>query len=283
MRIEEFNYSVNLLQAILWQYDEATNLLSLINKKQDWYNINQTQFWTDWYNNVFNILTANQFGLSVWSYILNVPLYVDNPPEDPLKPIWGFNDNSAYPILENTYFNFGNGNFSTKGQIINLSLEEQRFLLRLRYFQLCTNGIVSNKTTDPVVTSINSFLNYLCDTSEIDYDGTIYALDGLDMTITYVITEPDFPQQLLEVIQILDLFPRPTGVEIKIHVNYGFQFGFNAGTFNNYENNNKNFEWGNFISPFISHPPGSGDLNQIMIDENGEIMLTESGEVMISE
>jgi hypothetical protein len=244
MNIQQFNYNVNLLQAILWQYDESTNLVSLINQKQEWYDTYQSQFWTDWYNNVFNILTANQFGLSVWSYILNLPLYLDNTPEPSDKPVWGFNNNSLYPTLENTYLNFGMGNFSTKSTIISLSVEEQRFLLRLRYFQLSDNGVVSN---------INSFLDYLCRTSSIDYAGTIYALDGLDMTMTYVITDPGFPDDLIEAISILDLFPRPTGVKIKIHVNYGVQFGFNSGTFGSYENTNKNFGFGNFVNPFIDY------------------------------
>src|SRR5690606_22129864 len=109
MNIQQFNYNVNLLQAVLWQYDESTNLLSLINQKQQWYNQYQTKFWEDWYDNVFNILTANQFGLSVWSYILNVPLFLDNVPEDPNKPIWGFNQIISFPTLENTYLNFNNG------------------------------------------------------------------------------------------------------------------------------------------------------------------------------
>jgi hypothetical protein len=242
MMIQEFNYSVNLLQAILWQYDESTNLLSLINQKQSWYNQNQTQFWTDWYNNVFNILTANQFGLSVWSYILNVPLYIDNVPDSKSKPIFGFNNNSSFPTLENTYLNFNNGNFFNTGSVIGLTIEEQRFILRLRYFQLSSNGTTFG---------INEFLNYLVNTSNINYSGKIYALDGLDMSITYIITNPDFSQELLNVIQILDLFPRPTGVKIKIHVNYGYQFGFNAGTFNHYENTNTNFSHGNFINPFV--------------------------------
>jgi hypothetical protein len=91
MNIQEFNYSVNLLQSILWQYDEATNLIGLINKKNSWYNVNQTQFWENWYNNVFNLLTANSFGLSVWSIILNLPLFLLATPEPDDAPIFGFN------------------------------------------------------------------------------------------------------------------------------------------------------------------------------------------------
>jgi len=280
MRIQEFNYNVNLLQAILWQYDEATNLLSLINQKQTWYDTYQSEFWSDWYTNVFNILTANQFGLSVWSYILNLPLYLDAPVEDPSKPNWGFNDNSAYPVLLNTYFNFNNGNFSTIGTIINLTLEEQRFLLRLRYFQLVSNGVVSNEDTG---LGINEFLDYLCRTSDINYSGTIYALDGLDMTITYVFTKPDFSQQLLDAIMILDLLPRPTGVLLKIHINYLRQFGFNAGTFDDYENTNQNFENGNLIDPFITPITFLEPAHQIMVSQSSEIMLDQTGQVMVTE
>ena len=242
MRIQEFDYSVNLLQSILWQYADATNLQSLINQKQIWYTCNQTQFWTNWYNNVFNLLTADSFGISVWSYILNVPLYINREPEPADKPIFGFNAIvGSWPTLNNTYLNFGNSNFSTKGQIISLTLEEQRFLLRLRYFQL---------TTRADITDINSFLNYLLSTSALGGVGSIYALDGLNMTMTYVFTSPDFPQNLLTVMQDLDILPRPAGVGIKYIINYAKQFGFNAivGSWPSLENTNTNFGNGNFLS-----------------------------------
>ncbi len=274
MNIQQFNYTVNLLQAILWQYDEATNLLSLINKKQDWYNANQTKFWSDWYNNVFNLLTANAFGLSVWSYILYVPLFFENIPESADAPIWGFNQILSFPTLENTYLNFQNGNFSSKGTVISLTLEEQRFLLRLRYFQLSNRGSI---------TVINKFLDYLVTTSNINYTGTIYALDGLDMTMTYIFTASDFSQNLFKALQILDLLPRPVGVRIKVHINYGFQFGFNAGTFGHYENTNKNFGFGNFIDPFILSLSEIDISKQVMVTESKMVMVSEDGQVMITE
>jgi len=253
MMIQEFDYHVNLLQAILWQYDEATNLLSLINQKQDWYDANQEQFWRDWYNNVFNLQTANQFGLSVWSYILNVPLFVNNP-QPTNRPTWGFNAfDPVFPDLINSYLNFGQipisintgGNFYNK--IINLSTEEQRFLLRLRYFQLVTNGIVGNinEIGSPkyqVVTGINSFLDYLVSTSDIGFTGRIFATDNLDMTITYFITDLTFPADLLNAIDVLDMFPRPTGVERIIQ---------------------------------------AGEIE--MADESGVIMTDESGNIMTTE
>jgi len=140
------------------------------------------------------------------------------------------------------------GNFSTKGTIITLTEEEQRFLLRLRYFQLTTRGDI---------TDINTFLNYLINTSNIGYTGTLYVLDGLNMSITYVLTGVNFPSYLLQAILTLDIFPRPAGVGLKVHINYGKQFGFNAfdPAYPDYENTNQNFGNGNFLEPYI----GLGD------------------------
>ena len=242
--IQEFDYSVNVLKSILWQYDGAPNLVSLLTQKQDWYNLNQTQFWTDWFNNVFNLQTANAFGLSVWSIILNVPFYVPYEPEPDDKPIWGFNDNSLYPTLENTYVNFFGGNFSTRGDVVTLTEEQQRFLLRLRYYQLVTRGEVGD---------INKFLNYLVSTSDIGFTGQIYALDGLLMNMRYVITDDTFPDNLLDEIIRLDIFPRPAAVLLDgVFVHNGLTFGFNNNdAYPVLENTYTNFYGGNFYSGFF--------------------------------
>lgn len=220
MRIQQFDYSVDVTQSILWQYDKATNLLSLINSKQAWYTENQTQFWTDFYNNIFNLITANNFGLAVWAYILNTPLYVDIEPISPTKLNWGFGPYNK---------NFAHGNF-VRDYALNLTTEEQRFLLRLVYYKL------SNRCD---VTDVNIFLNYLLSTSDINYSGTIYMLDGLDMSITYVFTTNDFPVHLYQIIQNLDALPRGAGVKILYQVHSNFNWGF--GPYR------KNFTHGNFI------------------------------------
>ena len=234
MMIELFDYSVNLLQTIIWQYNESPNLNSLLNQKQAWYDTNQTDFWENWYTNVFNLQTANLFGLSVWSIILGVPLFVPLNPDPMGKPIWGFNAyDPSFPTLENTYFNFGNGNFSNDVPPISLTLEEQRFVLRLRYFQLVTRGAIPE---------INQFLHYLISTSAISPIGPMYALDDFDMTMTYVF---DFliSDNLLDAIQYgdngYDLLPRPAGVGTKYIVNNGKIWGF--GIYN------QNFGNGSFI------------------------------------
>ena len=245
MKIQQFDYSVNILQSLIWQYDESPNLITLLSRKQDWYTINQQQFWTDWYTNVFNLVTANLFGLSVWSYILDMTLFVPLNPDAPDKPLWGFNAyDPTYPTVENTYVNFGLGNFSTYNQNVILTVEEQRFILRLRYFQLVTRGAIPE---------INKFLHYLTSTSNIVPNGDIWVLDGLDMTITYVFNF-EISQGLREVIQTLDLLPRPAGVGVKYVVVPSPVWGFNAynPTYPTVENTYVNFGLGNFYNPAFS-------------------------------
>ncbi len=201
MRIEQFNnFQLNILQSILWQYNESTNLLGLLNAKQNWYNINQTNFWEDWYNNIFNLSspTLTTFGAAIWSIILDLPLYVSD-----VQPgggqIWGFN--AAGP--ENVNFNFTMGCFAS-GEVA-LNLMEQQFLLRLRYFQLSTRADIVD---------INAFLAYLCNNNTIGYSGTIYVIDNFNMTITYYFTAANFPGELLIAIKDQDVLPRPAGVKI---------------------------------------------------------------------
>ena len=211
--IQEFDYSVNLLKALIWQYNEATNLQSLLQQKQDWYDTNQTQFWTDWYNNVFNLETANEFGCAVWAIILGIPISAIVPPTSP-QPTWGFGGFNQ---------NFTNGNFSNTGSsVVSLTLEQQRLILQLRYYQLTSNGTV------PL---INAMLKSL-----FGSQGVAYVLDGLDMTCEYVFTfQPS--SEVLFVLEQFDLLPRPAGVGIRLTILGSPIFGF--GQYNeNFNNGN---------------------------------------------
>lgn len=69
--------SVNIEGNILWQYENSPALKSLIQQKQDWYDINQTKFWQDWAKDVLNIQTANDFGLKIWGLLLGVSRIYD--------------------------------------------------------------------------------------------------------------------------------------------------------------------------------------------------------------
>jgi len=185
MIVQAFDYSVNLLRALLWQYNEADRLEALLRAKQAWYDENQTAFWTDWYTDVFNLQTANNFGLMVWAVILGVPLSV-TPSDDPDKPIWGFAADDE---------NFENGNFVASGNIV-LTTEQRRLALRLRYYQL---------TTRHSVPQANAILY------NVFGPGWGYVTDSLEMKIRYIFMVP-LGAALEFVLNEYDLLPRPAGV-----------------------------------------------------------------------
>lgn len=191
MKIQQFNFSVNLLRALLWQYNEAARLESLVTLKQAWFDSENTGFWDDWCTDVFDLRTANVFGLSVWAIILNVPLTITNGGADGNYDVFGFN------IADSE--NFENGNFLPWVRL-PLTVEQSRLILRLRYFQLVTRATVPE---------VNAFLKYL-----FGAEGNVYMIDNLDMTISYVF---DFvpSEDVQQVLAKFDLLPRPAGVSVE--------------------------------------------------------------------
>lgn len=186
MKVRAFDFSVDLLRNILWQYDGSTSLRSLVQQKEDWYTRYQTQFWNDWIVDVFDLNTANDFGLAVWAFILGIPLVVV-PDADPDKVPFGFAADDV---------NFGNGNFADNGGSFGLTTEQKRLVLKLRYFQLVTRGAAPE---------VNEFLNYIFG------PGVVYVADSLQMKILYVFSAP-IPSAVELVLTSFDLLPRPAGV-----------------------------------------------------------------------
>jgi hypothetical protein len=69
-------YNTDLTRALKWQHNNAPNLQSIISQKADWYSKYNQGFWDNWRQNVFDIRTANAFGLVVWCIILGLPLSI---------------------------------------------------------------------------------------------------------------------------------------------------------------------------------------------------------------
>lgn len=188
--IQTFDTSVNVTQALLWQYNEASRLQELLQEKQVWYTTNQTAFWDDWYRDVFDMRTANMFGLSVWSIILGQPIVFNNV-GNPAQIPWGFNSHVFHT-------NFNRGNFvSTSGFTYILSTGVARIALQLRYFQLTSSGTVPET---------NRMLKYV-----FGEQGLAYLVDNGDMTQQYVFKFP-LSSELEFLFRNADVLPRPAGV-----------------------------------------------------------------------
>ncbi len=186
--IQPFDFTVNVLQPLIWQYQNAKNIKSILQSKQNWYDTNQTQFWTDWYTNVFNLATANSFGLSVWSIILGQPIVFNNA-ADPSKIPWGF----GTPNVNFTQGNFAGG----AGGSYVLPMAAARILLQLRAFQLVSSGTVPE---------VNRMLAVVFK----DY-GAAWLIDNHDMTQTYMFNFP-LTADMVYIFNNIDVLPRPAGV-----------------------------------------------------------------------
>lgn len=212
--VQELDLNVDLLKAILWQYNDAQGLRTLLERKAEWYGVNQSAFWSDWIADVFDLRTANDFGLSVWGRILAVPL-VAAADGSGSRPVFGFGEHNL---------NFYNSNFGRNADgVVNLTTEQKRLVLRLRYFQLTSNGTVPE---------INRFLAQL-----FGDQGRVYVLDSLDMEeAVYVFTFRP-AASVLFVFEKFDLLPRPAGVGSRVLIQPGDSFGF-APYYLNFGNSN---------------------------------------------
>ena len=206
---ESLDLNVNLLRSILWQYENADKLKTLVLGQQEWINENHTDFWNGWIRDVFNLKTANAFGLSVWARILNVSLTIER--EQNIDDVFGFG-------IEHE--NFNNGGFGVAaGAIDNVSVEQARKMLLARYFTLIYA---------PTVPNINMILEVLFG------EGAVYVVDSLDMRSTYTFDgAPDYRTR--DLLKSVDFLPRPAavGVDFTILPDDAFSFGEHHLNFEN--------------------------------------------------
>ena len=192
--IQQFDFSVNLLKSLLWEYNTATNLQALLSAKQAWYDDNQTAFWNDWIINVFDIRTVNDFGCIVWAIILGIATENFNLPNVTPYPPWGFN------APHQTNFN-GLSNFSPFGFIRPIyTTAEKRMILQLRYRKMIGRGTIPelNKVLSDIIAPIY---------------GDCYIADNLNMTITFTMVVGSIDPVLHQIFTDFDVIAVPAGVE----------------------------------------------------------------------
>src|SRR5665213_365197 len=190
--IQLFDFSVDLVKSLLWQYNKAPNLQGLMESKQLWYDEKQQAFWDDWFTNVFNLDTANDFGCIVWAIILGLPVtLITNPIPNPKTP-WGFDVTNLS--------NFNNYNFSSAGTSqIGFTTAEKRLILKLQYRKLTARGVIpeTNKILADLI---------------VPTYGECYMIDGLHMNQKLICKFP-IPFSLNIILTELDLIPRPATVD----------------------------------------------------------------------
>jgi len=81
-------YDPTITRCLRWQQNKAPRITSIITQKDQWYYRYNTQFWQQWETQIFDLRTANPFGLVVWCIILGLPLSIFN--FEPLTNAWAY-------------------------------------------------------------------------------------------------------------------------------------------------------------------------------------------------
>lgn len=182
---------INLLSSLDWQRSGADIVKTFVQNQQDWMQTNYADFWNNWQKDVFTLGTANDFGLAVWSIILdeNIYGYLARSPDN--YPAWGFGPDDE---------NFYNGSFATETAFsYEFSTNQKRTLLQLKAFKVLA-------MSGPIIQTNIAMRN-------IFGDNVIVALDNLDMSYSYLLRDPSINDFISE-IQSRDLLPRPIGIEV---------------------------------------------------------------------
>lgn len=212
---DPYNCEINLLSALDWQRSAADIVQKFVRNEQDWMQKNHCDFWDDWARDVFTLSTANDFGLAVWSIILNEDVfgYQGASPVD--YPSWGFGDDS-----ENFYI----GSFATENAITyEFTVEQKRILLQLKAFKVLSMG-------GPIIQTNTAMEN-------IFGTGVILAFDNFDMSYVYQLVDSEISDFIVE-INKRDLLPRPIGIEVsEIRIIKAATWGFGEFDENFYDGN----------------------------------------------
>lgn len=217
---------------LIWQYCNAPNLAQIIENEFAFYNKNVRDFFNDWYNDVFNLLTANTFGLNVWANILGVK-------RPSVQAVNG-------GIDKNGIFRFKNvdtGRWHSvwiSGTMPQLNIESSPLedsiprpnQLDDESFRRCLLAKLKLLHSNASIVDINDFLQSVLGefSPETGWkkNYNVYIQDYYDMTMNIVFNKELPSAADLSIITNDDFSPRPMGVMM----NYGFvdienTFGWN--------------------------------------------------------
>jgi len=209
---QQFDFATDVKSAIIWRHNDAPNLTALMSAKQAWYAANHEQFWIDWFNNVFSLTSADDFGCAVWAIILNSPVNLNPPAPGPVP--WGFG------IFNQNFFN---ANFNpTARNPAFLTTIEKRFVLLLRYWQIVSkgrfvedNGFLYRLFANPITIIQDGVPTQVW--PGMPFKTFPYIVDNLDMTASITLNYP-ISDNLATIIQEYDLLPRPAGVLLTVTI-----------------------------------------------------------------
>jgi len=184
----------NVAQTVISQYAESPIINALIADMNAW--VDPQADLTAFYNDIWNINTAQGYGLDVWGRILGVTRVVQIPTAG---LVFGFQQQVAGGDIDT----FGFANFAGSGANQNYSLSDAQF--RLLLLAKAATNISSGS-----IPAINAILLAL-----FPGRGDVYVTDGENMTMTYHFT---FSLSIVElaIIGQSGVLPKPVGVAASV-------------------------------------------------------------------
>lgn len=189
----------NYLDTIITQYANADKLKTLIKTFND--AVDPSDAINNFYDLVWNIDTADTYGLDVWGKIFVVNRLLTLTEN---KTFFGFNEASSTPTLIDDPQPFGQAPFYS-GEVSSSTFE----LTDDAFRKLIMLKAMSN-ITDCSIPSMNAMLMYM-----FGAGGNAYVRNDGDMTMSYVFGFVLSPAELA-IVQSSGALPSPAGVTVNI-------------------------------------------------------------------
>lgn len=152
--IYDLDINTDILENITCQYDQSPALSTLIAGEQKFFNTNVRDFWNSWKDIVFNLNTANRFGLLIWAVILGCTEYVEMTQKLLTGKSFGFSEHHK---------NFFQSNFALNSIIINLSTTALRKLLKAQMLNFNSNASIADINRVLTILFPNNYAYVSCD------------------------------------------------------------------------------------------------------------------------
>lgn len=184
----------NVARTVVSQYANSPAITALVDEWND--AIDPDNLWNDFYNLIWNVDTAQGYGLDVWGRIVGIGRVIHLPVN---SKYFGFDEAttvSADPFNNSPYYG---GNLITTNYAVS-DTGFRSMILAKALANIC----------DGSIPGINAVLLLL-----FPARGNCYVTDGQNMTMTYTFT---FPLTAIEfsIVTQSGILPKPAGVSVTV-------------------------------------------------------------------
>ncbi|CAI3933154.1 DUF2612 domain-containing protein [Commensalibacter communis] len=199
---------------VIAQYANSPKLLSLIDCFSQ--NIKVCGFFTDFYNNIWNLNTANGYGLNIWGIIVGVNRTV----KTFTGFFWGFNEETlllARPYHDDTGYNDSLADYEDRRTAIGNFRDFQKLEGEVTFNDENFRKLILSKAhaniSNYTASDLNKILMLIFGNKDKGHE--LYVQDNQDMTMTIVFNFIASSDEVAIILNAGILF-KPAGVELTV-------------------------------------------------------------------